>query len=133
LLKAGAAAGASLALAGLACAAGCASLAPMAVKWGADLVSAAASNYSQQYSHQLEGLLLAVFTEQAAKRLPGASGSGQDAYPPSGAQGQPYPAASQPNPTQSDPYPPAGGSGSPYPTAGASSGSAYPTTSSSSA
>ena len=28
--------------------AGCASVAPVAVKWGADLVSAAAENYSQR-------------------------------------------------------------------------------------
>jgi F0F1-type ATP synthase membrane subunit c/vacuolar-type H+-ATPase subunit K len=115
-LKAGVAARASLVLAGLACAGGCASLAPMAVKWGADLVSAAADNYSQQYSRQLEGLLLAVFTEQA-KRLTGkeASATAESAYPPSASQGQPYPTAS-PYPTQTDPYPTAGApSASPYP------------------
>jgi hypothetical protein len=115
-LKAGFVARGSLVLAGLAFAGGCASLAPMAVKWGADLVSAAADNYSQQYSRQLEGLLLAVFTEQA-KRLTGkeAGGTAESAYPPSASQGQPYPTAS-PYPTQADPYPTAGPpSASPYP------------------
>ena len=127
-VKAGFVAGGSLLLAGLTCVGGCASLAPMAVKWGADLVSAAADNYSQQYSRQLEGLLLAVFTEQA-KRLTGkeASGTAESAYPPSASQGQPYPTAS-PYPTQTDPYPTAGApSASPYPPTPSSPAATPPT------
>jgi Domain of unknown function (DUF4384) len=107
----------------LAILAGCAQLAPIAVKLGADLISAAANNYSQQYSRQLETLLLAVFTEQAAKRFPGqaASGPGQAAaYPPVAGQ-EPYPPMSGLNarPAPADPYPSTGGGQSP-------SGSTYP-------
>jgi len=74
--------------------AGCPSMAPLAVKWGGDLISAASQNYSQQYSKQLEGLLLAVYTDQATKKLQSARRpSGQPGFNPktAGAQGQGYP------------------------------------------
>ena len=62
-------------------AAACATLAPVAVQWGADLVSAAASNYSQRYSEQVHNLLLAVYSDQAAKVMPGqAAGTATDPY-----------------------------------------------------
>ena len=115
----------SLVLAGLALAAGCASVAPLAVKMGADLISAAANNYSQQYSRQVENLLLAVYTDQVAKKSPGQEvrRPGQAAYPASGRQGQAYPDQTYPSypATQADPYPPLGAAaGSPYPTQGSS-------------
>jgi hypothetical protein len=115
-----------LVLAGLVCAAGCASvapLAPLAVKWGADLISAAATNYSPQYSQQLEGLLLAVYSDQLAKRTAGqqlgqASSTQSDPYPSIGAaSSNPYPsqassltASQQAYGTSASPYPPAGNS-----------------------
>ena len=113
-------AGRSVALAGLVCAAGCASvapLAPLAVKWGADLISAAANNYSPQYSQQIESLLLAVYSDQVAKRMPGqqVAQAGQAAYPAPSGQTQPYPPSSgaasnapyqsQAVSSSSDPYP----------------------------
>ena len=113
-------AGRSVALAGLVCAAGCASvapLAPLAVKWGADLISAAANNYSPQYSQQIESLLLAVYSDQVAKRMPGqqVAQAGQAAYPAPAGQTQPYPPSSgaasnapyqsQAVSSSSDPYP----------------------------
>lgn len=117
----------SLILAGLVLAAGCASVAPLAVKIGADLISAAANNYSQQYSRQVENLLLAVYTDQVAKRLPGqeARRPGQGAYPTSGRQGEAYPDQTYPSypTTQADPYPPLGtAAGSPYPQASSLAG-----------
>ena len=111
-----------LALAGLICVAGCGSvapLAPLAVKWGADLISAAANNYSPQYSKQLESLLLAVYSDQVAKRMPGqpTAQAGQVAYPSPSDQAQPYPAPAYPaSPAQADPYPSIGAASSnPYP------------------
>src|SRR5437867_1096831 len=68
-IKVGAVTGSGFVLASIACAAGCAALAPVAVKWGADLISAASQNYSQQYSRQVEGLVLAMYSDQAARRL----------------------------------------------------------------
>jgi hypothetical protein len=123
--------GTGLILAGVACAGGCAALAPLAVQWGADLVSAASQNYSRQYSNQLEGLLLAIYSDQAARRTqgrvpPGPGGQGQDSYPPS-AQGSPYPQGpqspydspqAQSGAPQNDPYPRT----DPYPTQSAVSG-----------
>ena len=116
--------GRTLVLAGLFCVVGCASvapLAPLAVKWGADLISAAANNYSPRYSQQVESLLLAVYSDQVAKRMPGQQ-TGQAGYPSAGPQAQPYPASPYPaTPTQTDPYPPIGSaSSSPYPSLGAS-------------
>jgi hypothetical protein len=111
-----------LALAGLTFVVGCGSVAPfapLAVKWGADLISAAATNYSPQYSKQLESLLLAVYSDQVAKRMPGqqVGQAGQVAYPSSAGQAQPYPAPAYPaSPTQADPYPSIGAASSnPYP------------------
>jgi hypothetical protein len=133
----------SLALAGLACAAGCSSvapLAPLAVKWGADLISAAANNYSPQYSKQLESLLLAVYSDEVAKRMSGQQSGrpAQASYPAAGGQAQPYPESPYPSPTQADPYPSIGAaSNNPYPSlasslastqqgSGTSASSAYP-------
>ena len=99
-VKAGFGAGGSLVLVALTCAAGCASLAPVAVKMGADLVSAAANNYSKSYGREVESLLLALYTENVAMKLSGqgASGSGPAAYSPTGGQqalqGSPYPSQS---------------------------------------
>jgi hypothetical protein len=132
-----------LAFAGLICVVGCGSVAPfapLAVKWGADLISAAANNYSPQYSKQLESLLLAVYSDQVAKRMSGqqTAQAGQVAYPSPSDQAQPYPAPAYPaSPAQSDPYPTVGAaSSSPYPSQASSlasnqqgsgtSASAYP-------
>lgn len=112
-----------LALASLGGVAGCAQLAPAAIKLGADLISAAANNYSQPYSRQLESLLLAVYTQQAEKMLSaqGAGGSAQAAaYPPAGGQQAYAPSAGQsPSTAPADPYPSTDGrqaqAGSPYP------------------
>jgi uncharacterized protein DUF4384 len=130
-------AGAKLVLAGLVCTAGCASvapLAPLAVKWGADLISAAANNYSPQYSQQVESLLLAVYSDQVSKQMPGqqVGQAGQAAYPAAGGQAQPYP---EPYPTSAmpaDPYPTsAAASNNPYPSQASSSGNPYPSQASS--
>jgi len=114
--------GGRLALASLACVVGCASvapLAPLAVKWGADLISAAANNYSPQYSQQVESLLLAVYSDQVAKRAPGqqAGQAAQAAYPSAAGQAQPSPDSAYPaSPTQADPYSSIGAAPSnPYP------------------
>jgi hypothetical protein len=81
---------ACLVLAPLVGGAACTTLAPLAVKWGADLISAAAANYSPRYSKQLEGLLLAIYEDKVAKKVTGAgAGSGEStAYP---APSSPYP------------------------------------------
>jgi len=115
--------GGRVVLAGVTCLVGCASVAPfapLAVKWGADLISAAANNYSPQYSQQLEGLLLAVYSDQVAKQMPGqqVGQAAHAAYPPAAGQGQqPYP-----EPT----YPPSSTPSDPYPSIGAASSSPYP-------
>ena len=100
-VEAGFGARGSLVLAALTIAAGCASpLLPVAVKLGADLISAAANNYSKTYSREVEALLLALYTENVAKMQSGqeASGPGVAAYPPAGGQqalqGSPYPSQS---------------------------------------
>lgn len=123
-------AGGRLVLAGLFCLAGCGSvapLAPLAVKWGADLISAAANNYSPQYSQQVESLLLAVYSDQVAQRMPGqqAGQAGSAAYPPAAGQAQPYPVSPYPaSPTQADPYASVGtATSNPYPSQAASSSS----------
>lgn len=128
-------AGTRLVLAGLVCTAGCSSvapLAPLAVKWGADLISAAANNYSPQYSQQVENLLLAVYSDQVSKRMPGQQ-TGQAAYSAGGGQAQPYPDPYPPSATQTDPYPTSGtASNNPYPSqSSASSGNPYPSQASS--
>ena len=80
----------------------CATLAPVAVQWGADLVSAAASNYSQRYSQQVQSLLLAVYSDQAAKVVPGeAAGTTGDPYSSPGSEANPYSSASA---SSGDPY-----------------------------
>ena len=110
--------GGGLVLAGIAFTAGCAALAPLAVKWGADLVSSASQNYSQQYSRHVEGLLLAIYSDEAAKRLrrrqeEGAYPQAQPGYPPSqppygpppgGPYPEPYPQAQSNYPAGPTPY-----------------------------
>lgn len=130
--------------------AGCAAsaMAPLAVKWGADLISATSQNYSQQYSKQVEGLLLAVYSDEASKRLearrakagqqmaggpyPGLKGGmpGQQGQPYPGDQGAIYgatPGYTGPAPYEQAPYgsAPGYGSQSPYGSPPAAAG-AYP-------
>jgi Domain of unknown function (DUF4384) len=130
-------AGAKLVLAGLVCTAGCSSvapLAPLAVKWGADLISAAANNYSPQYSQQVENLLLAVYSDQVSKRMPGqqVGQAGQAAYPAAGGQAQPYPEPYPTSATPADPYPTSGAApNNPYPSQATSSSNPYPSQASS--
>jgi hypothetical protein len=121
-------------LAGITFGAGCASLiAPLAVKFGADLISSASTNYSAQYAGKVQNLLQGVYSKatqrlqtQTASADPYASQGGaypQSAYPQSvSPQGSPYPSAT------GDPYGsaqsgqgayPSGGQ-SPYPSAQAS-------------
>src|SRR5882762_6709081 len=136
-IKLGAVTGTGFVLASIACAAGCAALAPMAVKWGADLISAASQNYSQQYSRQVEGLVLAMYSDQAARRLHGRTdggnpqvGSGSYGAPPSypsPAQGSPYPQG-QPGypPDYGNPQVSQGGYGAPPNYPSPAQGSPYP-------
>ena len=129
-VKTAAATGIGLVLMGIAFAAGCASLiAPLAVKFGADLISSASTNYSAQYAGKVQNLLQGVYSKatqslqhtQTASNDPYASQA--SAYPQSASpQGSPYPSAA------GDPYGsaqagqgayPSGGQ-SPYPSAQAS-------------
>src|SRR5215831_7330621 len=103
-----------LALAGIAFAAGCAAIAPLAVKFGADLISSATTNYSQKYANKVEDLMQGMYAkalhkepQQTASADPYGSAYSQapGAYPTSGAY-----------PSQSDPYSStAGNTQSPYP------------------
>lgn len=96
---------------------GCASVTPLAVKLGADLISAAANNYSQRYGRQVESLLLAVYSDQVGTKQPGRQGA-QPAYP----------ATAPANvPAQADPYPRIGASSSAlYPSVTSSSSGSQP-------
>jgi len=108
-------------LAAVATGAGCASLvAPLAVKFGADLISSASANYSQRYANKVQDLMQGVYAKAVQKVQPQQTAS---ADPYAGAYSQSssaYP-SSNPYPAQSDPYPPATGSSqspnpsSPYP------------------
>lgn len=114
--------------------AGCATLAPLAVKFGADLISSASANYSQRYANKVQDLMQGVYAKAVNKAQPqqtasadpysGAYPQASSAYPSSGA----YPSGGA-YPASSDPYPPATGStqspypSSPYPSAAQS---AYP-------
>lgn len=115
-----------LVLAGVAFGAGCASLAPLAVKFGADLISSASANYSQKYASKVQDLMQGVYAKATHRQQPqqtasadpygGAYPQTSSAYPSSGA----YPAAS-------DPYPSAAGSSqSPYPSSPSSSTASSP-------
>ena len=115
--------------------AGCASMvAPLAVKFGADLISSASSNYSQKYASKVQDLMQGVYTKAVQRMQPQQTAS---ADPYSGAYAQtpsPYSSSSSPYPTTSDPYPSsAGSSQSPYPSAApsptpATQSSPYPST-----
>lgn len=92
----------SLALGGFASIAGCQNLMPLALQWGADLISTASQNYSKKYSNEVERLLLAMYADKVAgtglnqrvggtQAMPGTYGSvpqsgpygqGATAYPP---------------------------------------------------
>ena len=113
-------------LAGIAVGAGCASLvAPLAVKFGSDLIASASANYSQRYASKVQDLMQGVYSKatqrlqtQTASADPYASqGSAypQSAYPQSvSAQGSPYPSAA------GDPYGSAQSGQGAYPSAGQS-------------
>ena len=117
--------GVGLALAGVAFGAGCASMvAPLAVKFGADLISSASANYSQKYASKVQDLMQGVYAKAVQRVNPQQTAS---ADPYTGAYAQTpsaYPStSSSPYPAQSDPYPSAAGSSqSPYPS------SPYPST-----
>ena len=123
---------------------GCAAMvAPLAVKFGADLIASASANYSQTYANKVQNLMQGMYSKAVARYqqpAPDAYAS-QGGYPPvgsdpygsqSGTQGgtayagaaSSYPS----NPAQSDPYGSAAGAqgyppaqSSPYP-----AGNAYP-------
>jgi hypothetical protein len=94
--------------------AGCASMvAPLAMKFGADLISSASSNYSQKYATKVQDLMQGVYGK-ATQRLQGQTQTASSPY------GSPYPAQSDPyaqnNPSpQSGPY--ASAAADPYPSA----------------
>ena len=112
--------------AGLAFGAGCASLvAPLAVKFGSDLIASASANYSQKYAGKVQDLMQGVYSKatqrlqaqpQTASSDPYSSNaypqgsSAQGAYP----QGSPYPSAA------GDPYGSASSAQSAYPSSGPS-------------
>jgi uncharacterized protein DUF4384 len=123
VVKAATAMGIGVALAGIAFGAGCASLvAPLAVKFGSDLISSASSNYSQGYATKVQELLQGVYGK-GAQRLPTTQTASGDPYA-SGAypQATSAPSAGSPYPAQSDPYP----QGGPYPAVAAGGQSPYP-------
>lgn len=117
-----AAPGIGVVLAGIAFGAGCASLiAPLAMKFGSDLISSASTNYTQRYAVKVQDLLQGVYGK-ATQRLQPTQTASADPYA-SGA----YPQASgssaaSPYAAQSDPY----SQGGPYPAAAASAQSPYP-------
>lgn len=104
-------------LAAVAAGAGCASLvAPLAVKFGADLISSASANYSQRYASKVQDLMQGVYAKAVQKVQPQQTASADPyasgAYPQTQSA---YPASSS-YPAQPDPYPPAAAnSQSPYP------------------
>ena len=106
-----------LVLAGIAFCAGCASMvAPLAVKFGADLISSASANYSQKYAHKVEDLMQGMYAKAVHKEPQQTASTDPygNAYPQSSGA---YPASSS-YPAPSDPYPStAGNSQSPYPSA----------------
>ena len=115
-----------LALAGIAFGAGCASMvAPLAVKFGADLISSASANYSQKYASKVQDLMQGVYSKAVQRMQPQQTASADPyagAYPQTPSA---YPSSS-PYPAQADPYPPAAGtSQSPYPSPSAAQ-SPYP-------
>jgi hypothetical protein len=122
---------------------GCAAMvAPLAVKFGADLIASASTNYSQNYANKVQNLLQGVYSKAVARYqqpAPDAYAS-QGGYPAAGSSdpygsqstqgGTTYAGATSSYPSsQSDPYGSAGGSQG-YPAAAQSSpypaGNAYP-------
>src|SRR5215470_12375990 len=60
-----------LVLAGIAFCAGCASMvAPLAVKFGADLISSASANYSQKYASKVQDLMQGVYSKAVQRMQP---------------------------------------------------------------
>jgi hypothetical protein len=120
-----AARGIGVVLAGVALGTGCASLvAPLAVKFGSDLISSASSNYSQRYASKVQDLVQGVYGKATQKMQPTQTAS-SDPYA-SGAYAQTTSAsassAASPYPALSD----AASQGSPYPSVAANSQSPYP-------
>lgn len=112
--------GVGLVLAGIAFAAGCASLvAPLAVKFGSDLISSASANYSQRYASKVQDLMQGVYSK-ATQRLQAQ---------PQTASSDPY--ASQPSAYSQSAYPQSASAqsaypqGSPYPSAASDAQSPY--------
>jgi len=103
-------------LAAVAAGAGCASLvAPLAVKFGADLISSASANYSQRYASKVQDLMQGVYAKAVQKVQPQQTASA-DPYSGAYSQGSSAYPSSNPYLAQSDPHPPASGSSqSPYP------------------
>src|SRR5262249_56910681 len=106
-------------LAAVAAGAGCAWLvAPLAVKFGADLISSASANYSQRYASKVEDLMQGVYAKAVRRVQQPQQTAAADPYASQGAYPQapgPY-AAAGPYPAPSDPYGSAQASSqSPYP------------------
>jgi hypothetical protein len=131
---------------------GCAALvAPLAVKFGADLIASASTNYSQNYANKVQNLLQGVYSKAVARYQqpapdayasqggypmagssdPYGSQSAQggttyagatSSYPSSPAQSDPYGSAAGVQGAQSSPYP----AGNSYPSAPSAYGSASP-------
>ena len=135
-----AAMGVGLVLAGIAFGAGCASLvAPLAVKFGADLISSASANYSQKYASKVQDLVQGVYSKttqrlqtQTASNDPYASQTSaysQSAYPQSASPQSAYPQESAYPSAASDAQSPYGsapsGQGA-YPSGGQSPYPSYP-------
>jgi hypothetical protein len=127
--------GVGLVLAGIAFGAGCASLvAPLAVKFGADLISSASANYSQRYASKVQDLVQGVYsktTQRLQSQTASSAYPSQGAYPQTGqggygsTQNDPYASQASAYP-QGSPYPSvAGDAQSPYGSAPSAQG-AYP-------
>lgn len=132
----------------LAAIAGCAAMvAPLAVKFGADLIASASANYSQTYANKVQNLLQGVYSKAVARyQQPAPDAYASGGYPPpasndpygSSTQGgttyagatssypsspsDPYGSAAGAQPAQSSPYP----AGTAYPSAPSAYGSASP-------
>jgi hypothetical protein len=117
---------------------GCAAMvAPLAAKFGADLIASASANYSQTYANKVQDLMQGVYSKAVARyQTASNSSSSQGGYPAQGAYptstaGDPYgaygsaqggttaggSAGSSAYPAPSDPYGSAGGAQQPYPSA----------------
>jgi hypothetical protein len=119
VVKTATAMGIGVVLAGIVFGAGCASLvAPLAVKFGADLISSASANYSQGYASKVQDLVQGVYSK-TTQRLQTQTASGD----PYASQDGTYPQSASP---QGSSYPSvAGDPQSPYGSAQSGQG-AYP-------